>query len=378
MYMPFPLCPYVFLRRRFMFRGLYTATSSMQVSERKMDVTSNNMANVNTTGFKRDTMISESFPEVLLHKINGELPNRALGRDQTVEVEMENGVVTLSTEGDFFSVEGELGRSYNRSVQFTVDEEGHLRTFSRRPNGELNTANGNYILNQNGARIQIEGMTPENMEIDEQGQLFVNGDLQDSLIQPRNPNVIGTINSGLRLDKVETNFLQGGLENTESPMHMALDGEGFFVITTEEGETLYTRDGGFTLNNEGQLVTTEGHLVQGEEGPITPGAQEFLIGEEGQVMIGDAVVNQLSLVNIENPEFLEKFQDNYYRMNEAEDPELAAFEGKVLQGYLEGSNVNTVREMAEMIANFRNFESNQKVVSAYDELLQRAVNDIAR
>ncbi|NBG88322.1 flagellar hook-basal body protein [Isachenkonia alkalipeptolytica] len=361
-----------------MFRGLYTATSSMQVSERKMDVTSNNMANVNTTGFKRDTMISESFPEVLLHKINGELPNRALGRDQTVEVEMENGVVTLSTEGDFFSVEGELGRSYNRSVQFTVDEEGHLRTFSRRPNGELNTANGNYILNQNGARIQIEGMTPENMEIDEQGQLFVNGDLQDSLIQPRNPNVIGTINSGLRLDKVETNFLQGGLENTESPMHMALDGEGFFVITTEEGETLYTRDGGFTLNNEGQLVTTEGHLVQGEEGPITPGAQEFLIGEEGQVMIGDAVVNQLSLVNIENPEFLEKFQDNYYRMNEAEDPELAAFEGKVLQGYLEGSNVNTVREMAEMIANFRNFESNQKVVSAYDELLQRAVNDIAR
>ncbi len=361
-----------------MFRGLYTATSSMQVSERKMDVTSNNMANVNTTGFKRDVMISEAFPEVLLHKINGELPNRPLGQDTTVNVEMENGGVTLSTEGGFFSVEGELGRSFNRSIRFTVDGEGYLRTFSRRPNGELNTTNGNYILNQQGERVQIEGMTPENMEIDDQGQLFVGGELQESLIQPRNPNVIGTINSGVRLDKVATDFLQGSLENTESPMHMALDGEGFFVITTEEGETLYTRDGSFTLNNQGQLVTTEGHLVQGEAGPITPGAGGFSIGEEGQVMVDGAVVNQLSLATIENPEFLEKFQDNYYRMNEAEAPELGAFEGKVLQGYLEGSNVNTIHEMAEMIANFRNFESNQKVVSAYDEILQRAVNDIAR
>ena len=361
-----------------MFRGLYTATSSMQVSERKMDVTSNNMANVNTTGFKRDMMISESFPEVLLHKINGELPNRALSRDRSVDMEMENGAITLSTTGGFFSVEGELGRSYNRSIQFTVDEEGHLRTFSRRPGGELNTTNGNYILDQNGERVQIEGMTTDNIGIDEQGQLFVGGVLQGSLMQPRNPNIIGTINSGLRMDKVATNFLQGSLENTESPMHVALDGEGFFIIETAEGETLYTRDGGFTLNNQGQLVTTEGHLVQGEAGPITPGAADFLIGEAGQVMVDGAIVNQLSLTNIENTEFLEKFQNNYYRMNEEVDAELAPFEGNVLQGYLEGSNVNTVHEMAEMIANFRNFESNQKVVSAYDEMLQRAANDIAR
>jgi len=90
------------------------------------------------------------------------------------------------------------------------------------------------------------------------------------------------------------------------------------------------------------------------------------------------VVDQLALTEVNNPRVLRKFQQGYYQVETGATPEELPFQGKVLQGYLEGSNVNSIKEMVEMISAYRTYESNQKVVRAYDELLSRAVNEIAK
>lgn len=361
-----------------MLRGLYTAVSAMQTTEKKLDVVSNNIANVNTTGFKKDTLISESFPEVLIKKMNGQLQPEPYLRNISVEAERDGEALQVSTESGYFIAEGTHGKSYSSFTTFAADEEGYLRTFTRDIQGRIDTSQGNYILDANGNRVQVED---NNIEVNQQGQLIANGQVVANLLSRPGFNTIGTMNNGLRLEKMQTYFTQGGFEETNNPLDLAIEGDGFFRVNTPRGD-MYTRNGNFSLNANGEIVTKEGYYLMGQFGSILLDEEfeitDFRIAEDGAVILNNEVIDQIDMVNITNVNILRKYGEGLYQIEEGMEPEVETFEGKILQGFLEGSNVNSIQEMVDMITVLRVYESNQKVVQAYDEILQKAVNDIGR
>lgn len=364
-----------------MLRGLYTATSAMETSQKKLDTISNNMANINTTAFKKDAVISQSFPETLIRKINGQLPSEPYKNNPNVEVKRDGDAYILSTEGGYFTAQGPLGVSYDSSTTFAIDDEGYLKTFGRDIDGKINTVRGNYILDDKGQRVQVD---EGEIQINELGQLQANGttvNLVNKVNKGPHSNIIGTINSGLRLDKIQTYFTQGRLEETGSPLDIAIEGQGFFVVDTPQGE-MYTRNGNFSLNDSGEIVTKEGHRLLGESGPIVLEGdfeiKDFQINEEGELLLNNEIIDKIEILHIRNANDLRKYGEGYYQIEEGIEGDFDTFEGKVIQGYLEGSNVDSIKEMVEMISNLRLYESNQKIVQAYDEVLQRAVNDIGK
>lgn len=355
-----------------MFRGLYTVTSAMQTNQKKLDVVTNNIANANTTGFKKDLVISEAFPEMLISKINGKLeasPNDNL----PLKVERDGNGFYLNTSKGFFTVDNPMGKSYNRGVRFAVDQEGYLKTYTRDINKGIDTTTGFNVLDKSGNAIRVPN---QNITINDNGQVVSNGQVVADLIYSPSKNVIGTINGGLRLDRIQTNFLEGQLIETSNKLDFALKGDGFFKIQTPEG-VRYTRDGSFTTNNRGELVTSKGYRVLGENGTITLN-KEFKISKDGSIYVDDAYLNKLNVVNVLNVNALRKEGDNLYSVEEELNPQEQKFDGEILQGFIENSNVNTINEMVDMINILREYESNQKIVKSYDEMLGKAVNEVGK
>ncbi|SHK46978.1 flagellar hook-basal body protein [Tepidibacter formicigenes] len=356
-----------------MFRGLYTVTSAMQTNQKKLDVVTNNIANANTNGFKKDVVISEAFPEKLISKINPKLPSNPNNKG-SLEVKRDGEGFFVTTPKGFFTVDSPMGKSYNRSLRFAVDEQGYLKTYTRDINKGVDTTTGFYVLDSNGNKIQAPN---NNIEIDKaNGNILSNGQVIGNLIYNPHKNVIGTINGGLRLDRIQTNFKSGQLIPTNNKLDFAIKGDGFFKIQTQDG-IRYTRDGSFLTNNKGELITQDGNYVLGKNGTITID-KDFKVTAKGELYIDDSFVDQLDIVNVLNVNVLRKEGNNLYKVEENVNPNEQEFKGELLQGSLEGSNVSSINEMVDMITILREYESNQKVVKAYDEMLGKAVNEIGK
>lgn len=176
-----------------------------------------------------------------------------------------------------------------------------------------------------------------------------------------------------------TNFAQGGLSNTGNLTDIAIsnDDYAFFSVENGNGQELYTRDGGFTIDKNRFLVTTEGYKVLGQNGYINLANDSFAISSTGIITNGAGeVLDKLKVVSFENPETLNKIGNNL--MTAHETSKIREFQGEVQQGFLEMSNVNTVNEMINMISVSRAYEANQKVLQTQDEMLGRAVSDVGK
>jgi len=281
-----------------MIRGLYTGASGMMAQMHRMDALSNNLANVDVTGYKKDTSISKAFPEMLIRRMN------------------DDGLYKM-------------------------------------PFGSMDTA-----------------------------------------------PIVGTLGTGVEYNETFTVFSQGALKQTENPFDMALDGKGFFTVSVD-GEERYTRNGTFLLNDEGTLVTKDGHPVLGLNGEINIKKNNFVIDEKGNVYQNAAfsedpkrlvsmmenewndleLVDTLKVSEFARDRYLKKegnsFWKSTYESGQAQQIQLGS-ETKVIQGFLEGSNVNPVKEMVKMIEINRAYEANQKVIQSQDSLTGRLFNDILR
>lgn len=255
-----------------MIRGLYTAATGMNVQTKKLDVISNDLANVNTTGYKKDTTVIAAFPQVLASRLN--------------------------------------------------DTQNHIA----------------------------------------------------------NNGPIGQMSLGARVDEVYTNFVQGSLIKTDGMLDLAIQGQGFFAVQTPNA-VFYTRDGNFSLDLTGQVVTKEGYPVLSAEGlPITLG-EDFLasgnnitVKENGQIYRDEELIDTIALIQFEDTKALTKASDNLYQSDAPGVP----FEGNLIQGFLEAANVNPVVAMVDMITVSRAYEANQKVIQTHDSLLNKTVNEIGR
>jgi len=172
-----------------------------------------------------------------------------------------------------------------------------------------------------------------------------------------------------------TDFSSGTLEATGDPCDLALEGEGFFAVETPTG-TAYTRAGAFSLTQDGDLVTSQGCAVLGEDGPIQIAGDSFEVASDGRVTVDGQTVDRLKVVTFADPSVLQKAGAGLFTA--PADAEASDSEAAVRQGFLEGSNVNAVEQMVAMITGLRAFEANQRAIAAQDETLKQAVTELGR
>lgn len=170
---------------------------------------------------------------------------------------------------------------------------------------------------------------------------------------------------------------QGPLQRTDGSFDVAIEGPGFFQIQTPDGVRL-TRAGAFTPNSENLLATHEGYLVlDGGAAPIfvPPNAGEVAIAADGTMSIDGEVQGQLGVVTVENPTGLVREADG---LLSSTDPVIPAFDSKIAQGFLEGSNVNPISELTRMIDVQRAYELSQSLADLEAERLDRSVQTLGR
>lgn len=180
----------------------------------------------------------------------------------------------------------------------------------------------------------------------------------------------GTITT-TRLEGSRSDNRQGELKITGNPFDVGINGDGYFKIETPTGES-YSRQGNFSRNNEGQLVTSAGHVVLGAGGPIEiSGGGTVEINEEGGVLLDGSEVGRLQLYEFEEGTELEKRGDGLVAPPEGVTPTVVV-NPKFLQGAIEAGNVNMLREMALMVTYERDFETFQKMIKAYGDMATKA------
>lgn len=181
------------------------------------------------------------------------------------------------------------------------------------------------------------------------------------------------------LDGTFSDFSQGTLRPTGNKLDVAIEGDGFFEVATPEG-VRYTRAGNFSVDGDGRLVTKQGFPVQKQGGgEFRFTGTNVSISDAGEVFENSETIGKLSLMKFDNRDALLKQGANLFALKDNLDPKMAqAIEAKVSQGFLEGSNVNIVREMTDMISATRTFESAQKVIQAYDQMAGKVVNEVPK
>jgi flagellar basal-body rod protein FlgG len=203
-----------------------------------------------------------------------------------------------------------------------------------------------------------------------------------------------TIPSGLQLGlgtrpvANEIIFAQGNFQQTDNPLDVVIQGKGFFQVRRPSGEVAYTRDGGFQLDRDGNVVTSSGDPIEPQI-TIPSQAQTITIASDGTVsytqpgQTATQVAGQIQLANFANPAGLNSIGGNLFMPTDASgDPTVGNPGGQeglgsLMQGYVEGSNVSIVEEFINMIVAQRSYEASSKVVKAADEMYQQ-VNNITQ
>lgn len=354
-----------------MLRGLYTAGSAMVTNAKRIDVVSNNLANIDTVSFKKDEVLQESFEEVLVRKRGG-LHNDKIYSSEDFSFSEYDGKFLLNAPNAFIKMDGKSELNYSHSAEIRVDDEGFLSTFYRDGNGSLYPTKGHKIHGKDGY-IQVNG----ELSFDDKGNVLEDGNIVDNILYKPSQYVIGTMGSGVRVERTETLFEQGQLERTDNPLDFAIDGKGFFKVESPFGE-LYTRDGRFKINKFQELVTSEGFNVVGLDGHIVMDGDNLQINHFGEVVVDGVTVDKLALYNINNTFDLEKAGSGYYKPEAGFEISVEEFTADIRQGYIEKSNASNLDEMITLLELYRNYETNQRMVTAYDSTLDKAVNSIGR
>lgn len=180
----------------------------------------------------------------------------------------------------------------------------------------------------------------------------------------------------LQKDSVFIDYSQGPVAQTGNTFDLAIDGDGFFAVNTPNG-TAYTRQGNFRMAGDGTLVTVDGFPVMGQNGPINIQGSRVEIDAQGVVTVDGTQAGTINIVDFPKPYKLTKGEGTLFTpANPQVTPQAAKAE--IRQGYLEGSNVETIGEMVRMIETNRYFEACSKVIQGYDNMAAKATTDLGR
>ena len=195
-----------------------------------------------------------------------------------------------------------------------------------------------------------------------------------------------TVGTGVRMVNTQKLYSQGSLISTDNSLDLAIDGSGFFQVLMPDGRMGYTRNGTFSRNGEGTLTTSSGGVAQPEiQGPDN--LSEINVSADGIVSVSitgetePQEIGQLTLANFANPRGLQPVGETFAVETPAsgapiEGTPLGGGFGKLVQGYLEGSNVNVVQQLVDMIETQRAYEVSSKSISSVDEMMRYLSNNL--
>ncbi len=230
------------------------------------------------------------------------------------------------------------------------------------------------VISNNLANINTPGYKRDKMTFE--------GLLAGNVNPPAVPQSM-TADPILQKENIYIDYTSGPTSQSGNPLDLALDGDGFFAVTTPEG-TAYTRQGNFRTSADGTLVTMEGYPVQGVErdkqgkaAPIKIKGNRVEIDSKGNVTVDSAAAGTLSVVDFKKPYALIKSGTALFIPS---DPQAKPQPGKaqVQQGFTEGSNVDSIGEMVQLIETNRYFEACSKVIKGFDDIAAKAVNELGK
>ena len=193
---------------------------------------------------------------------------------------------------------------------------------------------------------------------------------------------LGAMNLGVKIGETYTDYSEGSFVTTGNDYDMAISGKGFFAIefTSKDGEvsTKYTRAGDFIVNTKGELVNKNGDYVLDTNGQhiILDPIVKPTMGLDGTIYQNGNAVATIQIQDFEDYNYLKKYGENYYDL--VEDATPIESTATVYNGMLEASNVQTVKEMVNLINYQRAYETNQKMIQAHNETLDVAVNQLGK
>ncbi|MCR5143674.1 MAG: flagellar hook-basal body protein [Lachnospiraceae bacterium] len=205
------------------------------------------------------------------------------------------------------------------------------------------------------------------------------------------PRRIGGVTLGVKVGETYTNWDQGSFQITDNASDLALSGQGFFAIafTSKDGTTSikYSRDGAFTIDNQGYMRTSDGDYVLNMNGAINSDLNqdnyvridpnyEYTVDKQGYIFQEGNNIGQIGIVDIDNYDYISKYGENLYDL--VDGGQIIQSDASVEQGCLEASNVNIVDEMVRIITLSRAYEAGQKMIQTEDSTLDKAVNDVGR
>ncbi|OJF90892.1 flagellar hook-basal body complex protein [Alkalibacterium sp. 20] len=253
----------------------------------------------------------------------------------------------------------------------------------------LNTLSNSFnVLNEkqknlatNAANTMTPGYKSQQLVTSTTGQVDIHNYTRG--LQGNKRSDIGQLTFGNQLDEAVRNFSAGGMKLTENKTDMAINGDAMFTVQNEAGDLFYTRNGNFSVNEQGQLITQEGFQVLGIENgggiaPINVGTdieQSFTINSFGFVSTNTDDSQFLYLTQFENPAELTSAGGTLFQGGNGV-PVGIGFQ--IEQGYVESSNVDIADVMTEMLQISREFEANQRVLQSMDETLKRATQEVGR
>lgn len=170
----------------------------------------------------------------------------------------------------------------------------------------------------------------------------------------------------------------GAIMQTHNPLDFAISGDGYFVVQTPQGPK-YTRDGSFSMNKDRELVDKAGNKVMGDGGAITIPAEatDIKISADGTISTKEGTLGRFKIVDVDNPQQMSRGGDNLFALKDG-NKEKAMENIHVVQGALEGSNVNPVLEMNKMIELLRMFQATQKIVQGDHERIRQTIDKLTK
>ena len=202
---------------------------------------------------------------------------------------------------------------------------------------------------------------------------------------------IGNIQMGVKIGETYTDYSDGPAKVTDQQADLAIAGEGFFAIEftdkNQNPSVKYTRNGEFNVDKDGYLVTADGDHVLNQEAAMNGSTDPegfvrvdpnlpFFVDDSGAIYQQEQQVGNIGLVDIDNYDYLTKYGENLYDLEEGGQVEAAG--GSIEQGYLEAANVNIAYEMVNMIQIQRAYEAGQKMIQTADSTLEMAVSQVGQ
>ena len=241
------------------------------------------------------------------------------------------------------------------------------------------------VISNNIANVNTNGFKQDRAEFQDLMYESLNYTSGSTSATTANPTGID-VGLGVRTSGIQKNFLQGSLKNTGSDLDVAIQGKGFFKITTPNGDTAYTRNGSFKPNENGDLVNSEGYALDPTI-TIPPNISKISIASDGTVSGTDSTgattaIGNITLTKFINPAGLAPLGNDLYLETSVSGAPTDGTPGvnnmgSLKQGMLECSNVQLVKEMVNLIAAQRAYEANSKSISTTDTMLQ-TVNQLKR